>query len=83
MRYEVAVDGQVVGHADYLMRDGVLVFHHTEVDPAYQNRGLAARLVSGALDDVRASGKRIQPTCSYVVRYVASHPEYQDLRASG
>ena len=33
-RYEINLDGAKVGHADYKVDGDVLVFDHTEVDPA-------------------------------------------------
>ena len=32
-RYEIFVDGQVAGFADYRMRDDHQVYVHTEIDP--------------------------------------------------
>jgi predicted GNAT family acetyltransferase len=53
-RYEVLLDGRVVGVADYADRGDVLVFHHTEIDAPLRGRGLGAELVRFALDDLRA-----------------------------
>lgn len=81
-RYAVLVDGEVAGFT--LAKegaDGVLLFSHTEVDDAYEGQGLASKLVAGALDDVRASGRRIEVTCEYVLGFLEKHPEYQDLLA--
>jgi len=80
-RYEVLVDGQVVGVADYRIDGDVVVLPHTEVAPGMRHRGLAARLVAHVLDDVRASGRRVEPRCWYVARYIRRHPEYADLVA--
>jgi predicted GNAT family acetyltransferase len=81
-RYELVEDGQVVGFADYRdLGDGRLEFPHTVVDPARRGRGLAAELVTGALDDVRSHGATVVPTCWYVERFIDRHPAYQDLLA--
>ena len=55
-RYEILVDGQVGGFADYRMRDDHQVFVHTEIDPELRGRDLAATLVGAALDDAHAHG---------------------------
>jgi uncharacterized protein len=81
-RYEVLVDGQVVGVADYRIYGDVVVMPHTEVVPEMRRRGLAARLVAHALDDVRAAGQRVDPRCWYVAGFIDDHPEYADLRAA-
>jgi len=80
-RYEILVDGEVVGIADYHDDGETRVFPHTYVDPAWRGRGLAEELVRYALDDVRASGLRIVPACWYVAQFVGAHPEYADLTA--
>ena len=55
------------------------MFHHTEVLPAFEGKGLAARLTRHALDDVRAQGLWAIPVCDYVVGYIRKHPEYGNL----
>jgi uncharacterized protein len=80
-RYELLLDGELVGVADYRPGDGVLEFPHTEIDRAHRGRGLGAVLVAGALDDVRARGQRIVATCWYVADFVDANPAYRDLLA--
>ena len=46
-RYEILVDGQRVGFSDYRMRGDHQVFVHTEIDPEFRGRDLAATLVAG------------------------------------
>ena len=81
-RYELLQDGRVVGIAEYVDRGEVLVFHHTEIDARLRGDGLGAQLVRGALDDVRARGRRIVATCWYVADFLDAHPDYGDLRAT-
>ncbi len=79
-RYEIWLDANKVGHADYSLMPGEIHFVHTEVDPAQQGKNLAAILMREALADVRQAGKaKVVPVCSYVVRYMERHPETQDL----
>jgi len=80
-RYELKVDGDLVGIAEFVDDGATVVFPHTVIDPARRGQGLAPRLVRGALDDVRASGRPIVPECWYVRQFVDTHPEYQDLLA--
>ena len=81
-RYELTVDGDVVGIADYHAAAEVVVFPHTVIDPTRRGQGLGAELVRGALDDVRDQGKTIVPQCWYVREFIAEHPEYRDLVAA-
>ena len=54
-RYELHVDGRLAGRAEYLLSNGLITFTHTEVDPTFEGRGFASKLVQYALDDVRAA----------------------------
>jgi uncharacterized protein len=80
-RYELLLDGVVVGRADYHVDDGVLVFPHTVIEPEHRGHGLGARLVRGALDDVRSTGLPVVPRCWYVAAFIEEHAEYRDLVA--
>ena len=82
-QYRLLRDGEVVSIADYRpLADGTtLVFHHTLTAPAHRGNGFAAELVGRALDDVRAGGHKVVPTCWFVEEYLGLHPEYADLRA--
>ena len=81
-RYELTLDGEVIGLIDYRDRGDVVVLPHTEVDSDHEGKGYAALIAKFALDDVRAQGKRVKPTCPFVAKYIGKHPEYADLVAS-
>lgn len=78
-RYEITDEGALAGFAAYRLGDGRIEFTHTEIDPAYQGRGLASRLVGEALADARRRGLAVWPHCGFVRGYVARHPEFLDL----
>jgi predicted GNAT family acetyltransferase len=78
-RYEYVVGGSVVAAADYRLEGDEVVMHHTYTEPAHRGQGIAARLVAGAFDDVRAEERRVVPACWFVAEFVAAHPEYGDL----
>lgn len=78
-RYEIVVDGRRAGLTAYRDRGGQRVFFHTEIDDAFAGQGLATELVQGALADVRESGKRIVPVCTYVARFLERHDEFADI----
>ncbi|WP_435738154.1 GNAT family N-acetyltransferase [Cellulosimicrobium sp. PMB13] len=72
-------DGVVAGFAEYVREPGRVVFTHTEVDPAFEGRGVGSALAAGALDQVRASGERVVPLCPFIKAYIARHPDDQEL----
>jgi predicted GNAT family acetyltransferase len=81
-RYELWVDGERVGIADFRVDGDTVVLPHTVIEPRHRGQGLGARLVKGALADIRAQGRRVVPICWYVDEYLDLHPEEQDLRAN-
>lgn len=80
-RYELRLDGRLVGLAAYRRRDRLLAFTHTEVDPACEGRGFGSALVGAALDDARREGLSVAPLCPFVAYYISRHPEYEGLVA--
>jgi predicted GNAT family acetyltransferase len=80
-RYEISLDGRLVGFADYRADGDTIVFPHTEIEPSMRNEGLGAELVRGALDDVRARGGTVVAQCWYVAEFIDQHPRYADLLA--
>lgn len=80
--YELTVDGEVAGHAFTETHGHTVVVEHTEVDEAFQGRGLAGQLVQAVLDDIRARGEHVIPRCPYTRSWIDKHPEYQDLVVS-
>ena len=81
-RFELVDDGRVLGYADYLVEADRMVFPHTVIEPSLRGQGLGAELVRGALDQVRASGRRVEPRCWYVAQFIEEHAEYQELLAA-
>jgi hypothetical protein len=82
-RYELRLDDQVVGVVVYERRDDVLDLVHTEVDDGHEGEGLGSALAAGVLDDVRARGLHVRPSCPFIGAWIDKHPDYRDLVASG
>lgn len=80
-RYEISLDGRVVGVAEYRREGDTVVFPHTVIEPSMRGQGFGAELVRRALDDVRAGGGSVVPHCWYVAQFIDEHPEYADLLA--
>lgn len=71
--------GRETAVAYYALTPGVITFNHTEVPAALRGRGIASRLVRGALEAARAAHLKVVPRCSFVSAYLARHPEFTDL----
>lgn len=78
-RYELHVDGELAGVADYRDRGGRRIFVHTEVDSAFSGRGLGNRLAAAVLDDASSRQLRVVPRCPFIRAYIQRHPEYRSL----
>ena len=79
--YEVTVDGAHAGLAAFEEQPGVVVFTHTEVDDAYEGKGVGSQLAKAALDDVRARGLKVKPLCPFIKAWIERHPDYAELVA--
>jgi predicted GNAT family acetyltransferase len=79
-RFEARVEGWLC-RAEYRLHDSVMHLVHTEVPPALEGRGIAARLVAAALAHAQQHGLKVRPVCSYVRVYLRRHPDLQHLVA--
>jgi NAD+ kinase len=82
-RYEILVGGDVAGVLHYRRRGSVIELQHTEIDNAYEGRGLASRLARSALEDARRRETPVVVVCPFVTSYVERHPEWSDLIVNG
>jgi uncharacterized protein len=82
-RYELLIDGELVGVADYQVDGDRWIFPHTVITPARRGQGLGAELVQAALDDVRRAGGTVVPSCWYVAEFIDANPSYADLLDAG
>ncbi|AXK44786.1 GNAT family N-acetyltransferase [Brachybacterium saurashtrense] len=92
-RYE-ALDGDEVvavlahGDEDLPAPDGeslglrVRDLRSTVVAPDRSGIGIGSAIVRFALEDIRAQGMRVRPTCWFVRGWIERHPEYADLLES-
>ncbi len=79
LQYEVTADGEPAGTLRYTLDGDVVTLVHTEVEPKYEGHGVGAELVKGALEDLRARGRKVRPLCEFVLAYLERHDEYRDL----
>ncbi len=73
-------EGGVAGFVEYVPRAQAILIMHTEVDPAFKGQGMGSIVVRGALDLLRADGRRAVVECPFVQRFLQRHPgEYDDV----
>ena len=77
--YAQAPDGSLLAEVTFPTADGVANIDHTFVDPSLRGRNVAGQLLTAAVQQIRDSGLKVFPTCSYAVKWFASHPEHADL----
>jgi predicted GNAT family acetyltransferase/glutaredoxin len=82
-RYELRLDGHLVGLAAYHRRNNRIAFTHTEVDESREGRGLGSRLAAAALEDASRKGLEVVPLCPFIAHYIERHPEYETVAAPG
>jgi len=78
-RFEIRTGGELAGFAAYGRRGERIVFTHTEIDDAFEGRGLGSELIGAALAQAKEAHQRVVPLCPFVASYIERHPELGDL----
>jgi predicted GNAT family acetyltransferase len=79
-RFELCVDGEAVGQAEYEMtQDGTMLLTHVVVLPRFEGRGYGSALTRGVLEAARAKGVDVLPLCSFARSFVRRNPELSDV----
>ena len=56
-----------------------IIIDHTGVPDAFRGQGVGQRLVTRAVEDARAAGKKIIPLCPFANAQFKRHPEWADV----
>jgi len=59
-----------------------IIIDHTAVPDAFRGQGIGVRLVTQAVEDARAQGKKIIPLCPFANAQFRRHPEWADVLKS-
>lgn len=78
-RYEASLGGVVAGFVEYRLAGTRRLLLHTEVDPAYEGRGIAGAMARHILDEARRAGTRVTAKCPFIRSWLARHPEYSEI----
>ena len=78
-RYDAFVGDRHAGQLNYARSDDHVTFLHTEVDVAFEGRGVASALAEAAFADARARDTPVVVACPFISHYLERHPEVADL----
>lgn len=57
----------------------LFIIDHTGVPDSFRGQGAGLRLVTRAVEDARAAGKKIIPLCPFAAAQFRRHPEWADV----
>ncbi|NUT35567.1 MAG: N-acetyltransferase [Hamadaea sp.] len=81
-RFEAhTADGTLAGFVTYQLTGTIIVYTHTEVDPAFEGKGVASTLARAVMDDAKAQGRTVVPICPYISKWLEKHHEYDGIVA--
>jgi predicted GNAT family acetyltransferase len=72
-------DQGLAGFMTYQLTGKIIAVTHTEVDPAYEGKGVGSALARFAMDDARARSRTVVPICPFLAGWLGRHPEYNDI----
>ena len=78
-RFEIDLGDGSVAIAQYTLPEGKIMFTHTEVPPAHEDKGVGSALIRFALASARTRGLKVIPICPFFAAYITKHAEEQDL----
>lgn len=77
--FALDASGKVIAEITFPVSDGYAVIDHTFVDSSLRGQGVAGKLVTAAVAEIRKSGLKVKPVCSYAAKWFEKHPDETDL----
>lgn len=72
--------GNILGEVDYpYISSNVREVNHTFVDISLRGKGIASLLLTYAFNYFKETNIKVKVSCSYAIKWISNHPEYQDL----
>jgi predicted GNAT family acetyltransferase len=78
-RFEARDGADLAGVASYARTSELVAFVHTEVDPAFEGRGVGSALAREGIAAVEQEGLRVLAVCPFIAAWLARHPEHAHL----
>ena len=82
-RFVLVVDGALAGTAEYRLDGDDVAILHTELDPAFEGRGLGSTFVREMLRQVADRGGTVLPYCPFVRAYLQRHRDLVHVVPAG
>ncbi|MEA1850928.1 MULTISPECIES: GNAT family N-acetyltransferase [Chryseobacterium] len=78
--FEAFIDGKRAGLMTYTWAgEERFIIDHTEVEEAYNGKGVGKEMLLAAVDFARKNGKTIIPLCPFAKATFQKHEELQDV----
>ena len=71
--------GKQIGECEYSPSEKKWIISHTRVEPAYEGKGIARKLVMKVVEAARAKGVKICPLCPYAKKLMTGKEEFKDV----
>ncbi len=76
-------ENQILGEIDYPKVDENTVnISHTYVDPSLRGQGVADKMMESVFKYLNNKNQKVICTCSYAIKWLEKHPEYQDMEVA-
>lgn len=82
-RYVYRADGAEAEMTFTRAGESLVIIDHTGVPDAFRGQGVGAALVTRAVAEFRAAGKKVMPLCTFAAAQFRRHPEWADLLQAG
>ncbi|WP_339389672.1 GNAT family N-acetyltransferase [Vibrio neptunius] len=79
--FRVHLEADYEGVLRFNVQDDVYVITSTKVPEELKGKGYGKVMMETILPEIERQGVTIRPECSYVVHYLARHPEWSNLIA--
>lgn len=53
--------------------------NHTYVDTSLRGQGVANKLITALVDELKKTNRKTYATCSYAIDWFENHPEFNDI----
>lgn len=79
-RFFIDQDGALAGEMVLSVAGEILTVYHTEVQSAFEGKGLAGQLLDAMVAYARSHHLKVRPLCPYVQAQFRRHPDqYKDI----